>query len=325
MEEITETKHLRVENGQSGDRLDRWLTGVCPDLSRSVARKLIDADDVQVDGRAVRPSHRVSEGERVSVRFSEPKSLDLVAEDVPLDIPFEDEWLLIVSKPIGMTVHPSGPIRTGTLVNALLGHSGLSSVNGDLRPGIVHRLDKDTSGLLVVAKDDVTHRALSAQLEERKIHRQYLAVCWGHPSENEGTIETMIDRSRRERTKMTVSRKGRKAVTHYCVGARYDFLSRLDVTLETGRTHQIRVHLDYIGHPVFGDPVYNGGAKRLKGISPLYRSEAARLLKPIDRQMLHAQRLVFDHPTTGEALEFEAAPPADMVSLIQSVEAASTQ
>ena len=315
---------IRVESSQSGERVDRVLAQVCPDLSRSAIRKLIDADEILVEGRSVRSSYRVSEGEQITLTIPEPDSLDLEAEDVPLDVCFEDEWLLVVNKPIGMVVHPSGALRSGTLVNALLGRDQkLSAVNGELRPGIVHRLDKDTSGLLVVAKDDVTHRKLATQLEVREIHRQYEAICWGHPEE-EGTIETRINRSRRDRSRMVVSREGRVAVTHYRTRVRYDFLSVLDVVLQTGRTHQIRVHLDHIGHAVFGDPVYNGDAKRLKGISPLYRSEAARMLKPIDRQMLHARKLVFVHPHSGVEVCIERDPPEDMQvvqdELEQSVE-----
>ena len=320
MENTNETKTFRVESSQEGDRLDRWLTQACPDLSRTAIKKLIDSEDVLVEGRSVRSSYRVSAGEEVSLSVPEPEALDIPAEDISLDICYEDESLLVVNKAAGMIVHPSGPRRTGTLVNALLGHAQLSSVNGELRPGIVHRLDKDTSGLLVVAKDDITHRALASQLEAREIQRQYLAVCWGHPAEDEATIGTMIDRHKRDRKKMAVSREGRKAVTHYRVVARHDFLSRLEVTLETGRTHQIRVHLDHIGHPIFGDEVYNGGEKRLKGISPLYRADAARLLKPIRRQMLPARKLTFKHPGTGKELTFESAPPGDMQRLLRLLE-----
>jgi len=253
----------------------------------------------------------------------EPEPLDLIAEDIPLDIVFEDEHLIVVSKAAGMIVHPSGPIRTGTLVNALLGHSELSSMNGELRPGIVHRLDRYTSGLLVVAKDDSTHRALSASLEAREVRRQYLALCWGHLEDDEGTITTMIGRHRRDRKKMAVTNDGRRAVTHYRVTSRYDFLSRVEVTLETGRTHQIRVHFDHVGHPMFGDSIYNGQEKRLKGISPLYRQDAAKLLRRATRQMLHAQRLAFDHPSTGEALEFESPPPRDFQLVLNELESSS--
>lgn len=317
MDDSRETRTLRVENPeQAGDRLDRWLAGACPDLSRTAVRKLIDAEAVTVDGKAVRSSHRVSVGERVEMTIPPPEPQDVPAEDIPLDVVYEDGALLVIDKPVGMVVHPSGSRRTGTLVNALLGYSRLSTVNGDLRPGIVHRLDRDTSGLLVVAKDDVTHRALAAQLEAREIHRGYVAICWGHPAEDEATIETKMDRHRKDRTKMAVSREGRRAVTHYRVRSRHDFLSVLDVTLETGRTHQIRVHLDHIGHPVFGDPTYNGGEKRLKGISPLYRAEAAKLLKTVDRQMLHAQTLSFTHPATGAPVDAHADPPADMAKVL---------
>lgn len=323
MDERSQTKTFRVEASRAGDRIDRWLTDACPDLSRSAIRKLIDAGDVLVNDQMIKSSHRVAADEQVSIQIPEPTPVDLEPEDIPLSILHEDDHVIVVDKPAGMVVHPAGALRSGTLVNALLGHSRLSSVNDDLRPGIVHRLDKDTSGLLVVAKDDETHRALAGQLERREVSRQYAAVCWGHPSGDETTIETMIDRSRRDRTRMTVAKEGRRAVTHYEVVARYDFLSRLDVALETGRTHQIRVHLDHVGHPVFGDPAYNGGEKRLKGISPLYRNDAARLLKTVDRQMLHAKRLAFTHPATKQEMVFEAAFPEDMATLLAALEAES--
>ena len=320
MEETIQTKILIVKSTQEGDRLDRWLTNAFPGFSRSSIKKLIDSEDVLVEGKSVRSSHRVSAGESVSICVPEPEPLDLVAEKIPIDIVFEDEYLIVVNKAAGMIVHPSGSLRTGTLVNALMGHSQLSSLNGELRPGIVHRLDRFTSGLLVVAKDDATHRSLSTSLEAREVRRQYLALCWGHPEEDEGTIETMIGRHRRDRTKMAVKKDGRRAVSHYRVTSRYDFLSRVEVILETGRTHQIRVHFDYIGHPLFGDVIYNGQEKRLKGISPLYRMDATRLLKRASRQMLHAQRLAFTHPSSEEKLVFESTPPKDFQFLLNELE-----
>ena len=320
MDERANKKTIQVTNSRTGDRVDRWLTDVCPELSRSAIRRLIDSGDVLVDSKTVKANYRLNGTEEVSILIPEPEPPDLQAEDVDLDIRYEDEWLIVVNKPTGMTVHPAGSFRTGTLVNALLGHAELSSINGDLRPGIVHRLDKDTSGLLVVAKDDATHRHLSAQLEAREVKRTYVALCWGIPDEDEDTIETMIDRSRRDRTKMTVANAGRVAITHYRVAARYDFTAKLEVSLETGRTHQIRVHLDHIGHPVFGDPTYNGDEKRLKGISPLYRTEAAKLLRRIDRQMLHAGELAFTHPNTGEDVSLQADLPEDMASVIGELE-----
>jgi 23S rRNA pseudouridine1911/1915/1917 synthase len=324
MDDTSQTTTLLVTGTQAGDRIDRWLTAACPDLSRSAIKKLIDSEDVLLEGKPVRSSHRVAEGESVTVTVPPPEPLDLVAEDLPLDIVFEDDHLIVVNKAAGMVVHPARSLRSGTLVNALLGHSRLSSVNGDLRPGIVHRLDKDTSGLLVVAKDDVAHRTLSTRLEAREVQRQYLALCWGHPNEDPPTIDTKIGRHRQDRTKMAVVPDGRGAVTHYSVTARYDFLSRVEVRLETGRTHQIRVHFDHIGHPIFGDMVYNGHAKRLKGISPLYRSEANVMLKTANRQMLHAQKLGFRHPISNAELSFEAPPPDDFESILIRLDPSDT-
>ena len=205
--------------------------------------------------------------------------------------------MLVLDKPVGMIVHPAGGVTSGTLVNALLSHcTHLSGINGVLRPGIVHRLDKDTSGLMVVAKSDEGHRGLAAQLEARAMERRYLALIWGGFEADEGRVEAPIGRHPKDRKRMAVSQNGRFAATHWKIRARYDFLSLLSLALETGRTHQIRVHLAHLNRPVFGDPLYGGREERLSGIAPLFRRRAAHLLAQTNRQMLHATQLTFVHP-----------------------------
>ena len=305
----------------AGSRLDRMLADVCEPLSRSRIQALIASGEVLVTGKRVRSSYRVSAGERIVVFLPAPEPAGLDPEEIPLEIFFEDAHLLVVNKPAGMVVHPTGGMRSGTLVNGLLAHcDGLSGINGVLRPGIVHRLDRETSGLLMVGKDDVAHRGLAAQLEARTVIRRYIAMVWGQPESERGRIETAIGRCRKVRRRMAVvDTGGRTAATRYEVKAFHGFASTLDLRLETGRTHQIRVHLAHIGHPVFGDALYGGGAKRIRGISPLLRNAARTVLNLANRQMLHAGTLGFTHPVTGEALVFHADVPQDMRSVAEAL------
>ena len=312
----------KIPAQHEGERLDRWLGAVQEDLSRSRIQQLIQDGLVQVNGKAVKASFKVSAHDVVDVDMPEPEAVDICPEEIPLDIFFEDEHLLVVNKPAGMTVHPATGVVSGTLVNALLAHCDrLSNMHDKQRPGIVHRLDKDTTGLMMVAKDDVTHRGLAEQLAARTIVRQYCALAWGLFEEEEGRIDAPLGRHKSDRTKMAVREDGRFAATHWQVARTYEFTTLLTLQLESGRTHQIRVHLAHLHHAVFGDPTYGGRDARILGISPVYRPFAQQLLKLIDRQMLHAQKLGFKHPHSGEELVFESELPADMQAVVDRLEA----
>jgi 23S rRNA pseudouridine1911/1915/1917 synthase len=261
-------------------------------------------------------------GDQILVHFDLPAiSTRVVAEKMPLDIVYEDRDLLVVNKPAGLVVHPGAGNHNGTLVNGLVYHcQTLSTVNGTLRPGIVHRLDKNTSGLLVVAKTDRAHLSLTRQFESRDIVRTYQAVVWGNFSAAEGKIESFIDRSRKNRQKMTVVKNhGRWALTLYRVLKSFGYFSFVELTLKTGRTHQIRVHLNHIHHPVFGDPEYNGRQGQLSHLPAPARDFAAQLLKKINRQALHARQLSFIHPRLQQRLSFESSLPADIQQIVDAL------
>lgn len=278
---------------ESGIRLDKALADLT-ELSRSQANEAIKNGNILVNGKSVKAKYSVKEGDLVTYDLPEPEVLEYEAEDIPLDIVYEDDDVAVVNKPQGMVVHPSVGHTSGTLVNALMYHiHDLSSINGVVRPGIVHRIDKDTSGLLMIAKNDRSHQALAEELKDKKSLRKYLAIVHGNISNDRGVIEAPIGRSEKDRKKQAVTAKGKPAVTHFKVLERFGNYTLVELTLETGRTHQIRVHMAYIGHPVAGDPLY-GPRKTLKG----------------NGQFLHAQTLGFTHPTTGESLRFSVEPPA---------------
>ena len=291
-----------VEEKDSGKRLDLFLAGTAP-LSRSHVQKLIDAGLATVNGRVCRANTRVREGDLVILNIPEPEGLTVEAEPVPLDICFEDGDVVVVNKPRGMVVHPAEGNHGGTLVNALLYHCrDLSGINGVLRPGIVHRLDKDTSGLLMVAKNDAAHLSLAAQLKDRQVVRRYLALAHGRFKEEAGTVDAPIGRDPRDRQRMAViDQNARHAITHYRVLERFQQHTYLELRLETGRTHQIRVHLAYIGHPVAGDLKY-GPPRSHPGLAG---------------QFLHAAALGFHHPRTGEYLEFTAPLPPELQAVLE--------
>jgi 23S rRNA pseudouridine1911/1915/1917 synthase len=301
-----------VAPGEQGLRLDIFLSQKDAGLSRSQARRLIDGGEALVDGRPARASYRLRPGERVSLHRPPPAPAGIVAEDIPLDIRYEDDAVLVVDKPAGMVVHPAAGNSRGTLVNALQFHCGrLSSVGGLMRPGIVHRLDKGTSGLMVIAKTDEAHRHLSEQFKKRRVSKHYTVLVHGDLREDEGVIDAPVGRHPVERKKMsTASRRGKAALTRWRVLERYGDCTLLEAQIETGRTHQIRVHLGAMGHPVVGDAVY-GGSKRAAD-----RPALRAALKRLARQALHAGRLSFLHPLTGRVMSFESPLPADMAEVI---------
>ena len=329
MSEAGETRLLVVDAAEQGRRLDAFLAGRQPHLSRTRFKALIKSGQVSLGGRTLdEPNYRVNAGDEVSVRVPEPVDAVPKPEAIPLDIVFEDEHLIVINKPAGLVVHPAAGNWTGTLVNALLGHCGdsLSGIGGVRRPGIVHRLDKETSGLMVVAKTDAAHRGLSAQFADHKLDgpliRAYQALVWGTPSPASGTIDAPLDRDPKNRQRQAVARSGgRRALTHYTTEARYGSgpaASLLRCRLETGRTHQIRVHLAHIGHPLVGDLLYGAG----------YLTKAETLPEPLAgrvrrfrRQALHAAVLGFRHPASGENLRFERPMPDDMAAIIAGFQA----
>lgn len=303
---------LTVGTGEEA-RLDRFVSERL-DLSRTRVQKLVAEERVTVDGRPAKKSEIVVPGALIEVIVPAPEPVEIEAEDLPIDIVHEDEWLLVVHKAAGMVVHPAPGHRSGTLVNALLWHvPGLSDVGGRQRPGIVHRLDRHTSGLLVVAKTDAAHRGLADALKARRVKRLYTAVVWGHLQEDSITIDAPIGRDEKDRKRMAVSDDGRRAVTRVTVRERWQRADLLDVVLQTGRTHQIRVHLAHLGHPVVGDQVYGLGWERgLGGPTRRWVDELARRTK---RQFLHAAQLIFDHPITGERMRFRADLPPDLANV----------
>lgn len=308
-------EHHRLEVGTPAApaRLDAWITARIPDLSRSRVAQLIAEGRVRVDGHPARKSHRPAAGEIVEVDIPAAIATEVRAEEIPLTLVYEDQDIAVVDKPAGLVVHPAPGHPSGTLVNALLWHvKDLSGIGGVRRPGLVHRLDRDTSGLLLVAKTDVAHRRLSADLKKREIRRRYLAAAWGHLKEDRQVIDAPIGRSPGDRLRMTVLPGGRAALTRIERLERWKSADLLRVELESGRTHQIRVHLAWIGHPVVGDTVYGSHWERgLGGSSVAWpRGLASR----VRRQFLHAAELELRHPRSGEALHFESPLPPDLAA-----------
>ncbi len=311
-----------VDENDDGERVDTYLCEQIPELSRTRIQRAVHDGDVRMDGATVtKPSRKVRFGRQVELSLTPPRPLELAPEDIPVDIVYEDGDLAVINKDPGMVVHPSPGHESGTLVHALLSHcDNLSGIGGIMRPGIVHRLDKDTSGLLVVAKNDRTHLALSRQLMERTVDRIYFALVWGEMPERSGTIERPIGRSAQDRKKMAVvSSGGKKAVTSYYVLDTFEPFQYIKLKLGTGRTHQIRVHVSDIGHPVLGDPVYGGrrirkGALSVKGIE-----RAREALDLIDRQALHAGELSFFHPGREERVTFRSPLPDDFQRVLDAL------
>ena len=320
-----ETQVYDIQESQRGTRLDRFLINATEGVSRTYLQRLIRDGDVTVNDKiAKQPSYALRDGDRVCLTIPPPRPLDTAQpERISLDILHEDSHLIVLNKPAGMLVHPANGVNVGTLVNALLAHcTDLSGIGGVERPGIVHRLDKGTSGVLVVAKTDIVHRELSVQFERHSITRQYVAVVCGAPMETAGTIDARIARSRRDRRRMTtVKTNGRHAVTHYEVLERYPQFALVQLTLETGRLHQIRVHLQHIGHPVVGDAVYGGEQRAMNDADT---PELKHVLSQLKRQALHARLLGFEHPATGEHLTFLAEVPKEIQRVVDVLQQSET-
>jgi 23S rRNA pseudouridine1911/1915/1917 synthase len=313
---VTAELHLRVDASMRGTRIDRLLSAQFPAITRSRFQKLLRDGCITARGRKVRSAYRVLEGDDIRVRLPPPAPLDLEPAAIPLDIVYEDDDLLVIDKPSGMVVHPAAGNRQGTLVQAVLHHFPALQGGDVVRPGIVHRLDKDTSGLLVVAKNESAHQRLAAMLQARRMRREYTALVWGQ-IRGPGQVDAPIGRHPVDRKRMSVhSRRGKAAVTHYRVAETFAFTTLLDVRLDSGRTHQIRVHLSSIGHPVFGDATYGGRNSRLTRLPPASRVVAGRALQSMPRQALHATRLSFQHPGTGVDLAFESALPGDFSAIL---------
>ncbi|MGF0540348.1 RluA family pseudouridine synthase [Agrobacterium sp. ES01] len=315
-------------------RLDAWLAGALGgDLSRNRVKALIEQGAVTLNGKAVtEPKKKVTPGDAIDIIMPEPEDPEPKGEDIPLDVLYEDNDVIVIAKPAGLVVHPGAGNWTGTLVNALIHHCGdtLSGIGGVKRPGIVHRLDKETSGVMVVAKNDIAHRHLADQFADHgrtgPLERAYLAIVWGRPNGLKGTIDAPLGRAG-DRTKRTVKREGtddaREAITHYLVMERFgekpdatSLASMIECRLETGRTHQIRVHMAHIGHPLIGDPEYGAAFKTKANLLP---DNVKAIVNGYHRQALHAYLLAFEHPVTGETMSFKAPIPDDMVKVMEAL------
>ncbi|MBL8122629.1 MAG: RluA family pseudouridine synthase [Blastocatellia bacterium] len=315
---------LSAETIDKGKRLDAFLAGRIEGWSRSRLQKLIENGDVLVNGKEAKASYKLREGDEIDVDLTEEPVARFEPEDIPLDIVFEDEFLAVINKPAGMVVHPGAGVRSGTLANAIAHHfkfnipdsklseSGTWDPGSGIRVGIVHRLDKDTSGLILVAKDEQTHETLAEQFRDRTVQKKYVALVHGNIAENSGKIERPIARDRWHRTKMTVAANGRHALSLWKVRERFEKFTLLEVDIKTGRTHQIRVHLASINHPVVGDATYNEGRD-----NTIANAEVRKAIEKLNRFFLHSQRLTFTHPNTGERLTFTSELPTELAQLLK--------
>jgi len=295
-----------VNINEEKNRLDTYLAKQKKDLSRTMIKKLIEDGNILVNGKKQKTSYKVQMNDEISIIIPEPKEISLKAQDIPIEIIYEDKDIIVVNKPKGMVVHPAIGNTDGTLVNAIMSicKESLSGIGGEIRPGIVHRLDKDTSGLLIVAKNDEAHIKMSEEIKNREVYKIYIALVRGVVKENEATINMPIGRSTKDRKKMAVNKKGKEAITHFIVLKRYPKYTLLQIKIDTGRTHQIRVHMAEIGHPVVGDVVYSNGKNEFG----------------IQGQMLHSQKLKFKHPISGEQMELEADLPMYFKEVLKKLE-----
>ncbi|MCK9409023.1 MAG: RluA family pseudouridine synthase [Bacteriovoracaceae bacterium] len=315
---------IRIPPGQTKERLDIYLTNRTENATRNKVQEAIKNGEVRVNGKLVKPSYVVLPEDLIEVNLSRPDPPEVKAEAIPLEIVYEDEYLLVVNKPAGMVTHPAYKNYSGTLVNALMHHSEQLSqfhaVEDDefdiVRPGIVHRLDKDTSGLLVVAKDETTHQKLAKQFAAKTSEREYQAIVWGKFKQQHGTIDAPLGRSKSNRKKVAVTPDGKHAITDYEVIEQFEYLTLIRLHLRTGRTHQIRVHCAHIHHPVFGDVTYGGREIVVGGIEGKKKAEVKNLLELMPRQALHAKKLGFVHPSFKELMRFECDLPADMQTIL---------
>ncbi len=291
---------------ESGKRLDAYITSIDSEITRTAAQRLIEQGNILVNGEKKKTAYKVSNGDIITIEKEEPKEIELKAQNIPIDIVYEDDDIIVVNKPKGMVVHPANGNPDGTLVNAIMAicKDSLSGIGGEIRPGIVHRLDKDTSGLLIVAKNDKAHVNMSEQIKNHEVKKTYIALVRGVVKENEATIDMPIGRSTSDRKKMAVIKTGRNAVTHIKVLKRYNKYTLLQVNIETGRTHQIRVHLSHIGYPIVGDYTYSNGKNEFGVVG----------------QCLHAKCLEFKHPITGAEMKLEAPLPKYFEEIIQKLD-----
>ena len=291
---------------ESGKRLDAYITSIDSEITRTAAQRLIEQGNILVNGEKKKTAYKVSNGDIITIEKEEPKEIELKAQNIPIDIVYEDDDIIVVNKPKGMVVHPANGNPDGTLVNAIMAicKDSLSGIGGEIRPGIVHRLDKDTSGLLIVAKNDKAHVNMSEQIKNHEVKKTYIALVRGVVKENEATIDMPIGRSTSDRKKMAVIKTGRNAVTHIKVLKRYNKYTLLQVNIETGRTHQIRVHLSHIGYPIVGDYTYSNGKNEFGVVG----------------QCLHAKCLEFKHPITGAEMRLEAPLPKYFEEIIQKLD-----
>ena len=295
-----------VKQEEQGKRLDAYVSNQNNELTRTAAQRLIEQEKILVNGKRQKVSYKITEGDNITIEDSEAKTIELKAQKIPIDVIYEDKDIIVVNKPKGMVVHPDNGNTDGTLVNAIMAicKDSLSGIGGEIRPGIVHRLDKDTSGLLIVAKNDKAHVNMSEQIKNHEVKKTYIALVRGIVKENEATIDMPIGRSRSDRKKMAVDKNGRNAITHIKVLKRYDKYTLLEINIETGRTHQIRVHLSHIGYPIIGDYTYSNGKNEFGVIG----------------QCLHAKSLEFKHPITGKEIKLEAPLPSYFENILKELD-----
>jgi 23S rRNA pseudouridine1911/1915/1917 synthase len=313
---VSETRETTVGEAQSGLRLDRALGELFGEHSRNFLAHLVEDGHVRIDGSVARKvSQRVHAGQRLEIDIPEAAPTSLASQEIPITVLHDDADIVVIDKPAGLVVHPAAGHPDQTLVNALLFHvKDLSGIGGELRPGIVHRLDKDTSGVMVIAKNDEAHRKLTAEWNTDRVRKEYFALVYGTPAHERGTIDAPIGRDPRDRKRMAVVANGRRAITDYEVAERLRYVSLLRCRLHTGRTHQIRVHMKHLGHPIVGDPVYSG--PQWRGIPD---KRVQKVLASLDRQMLHAAKIAFVHPGTGENVSYEAPLPRDFAEVLSGV------